>query len=332
MLLLWIPIRQRPGFGTLANAVVIGLATDASLAVLPVAPDRRPSAIIAMLLSVPLNALAGALYIGAGLGPGPRDGLMTGLVARGVGPVMVVRTGLEGSVLLGGWLLGGPVGIGTVVYALGIGPLLQPLMPLFAVDKPSAADDPARRSAGSDVPGMTLTFGVLALQGDVREHLDAVERLGHRGAPGPPRRRAGPRSTALIIPGGESTTMSRLLDVFALREPLAARLADGLPAYGSCAGMIMLATTIVDGRPDQRPLGALDITVRRNAFGRQVDSFEGEVEVAGIDGAGARGVHPRPVGGGGRDRGRGARDGRRPSGRGPPGAGAGHLVPPRDQR
>jgi uncharacterized membrane protein YczE len=139
VLLLWIPIRQRPGFGTLANAVVIGLATDASLAVLPVAPNVTVG-IVAMLLSVPLNALAGALYIGAGLGPGPRDGLMTGLVARGVGPVMVVRTGLEGSVLLGGWLLGGSVGIGTVVYALGIGPLLQPLLPRFAVDRvPRAA-------------------------------------------------------------------------------------------------------------------------------------------------------------------------------------------------
>jgi uncharacterized membrane protein YczE len=141
VLLLWIPLRQRPGFGTLANAVVIGLATDASLAVLPAAPNVTVG-IIAMLASVPLNALAGALYIGAGLGPGPRDGLMTGLVARGVGRVMVVRTGLEGSVLLGGWLLGGPVGIGTVVYALGIGPLLQPLMPRFAVDKPRPAAVP----------------------------------------------------------------------------------------------------------------------------------------------------------------------------------------------
>lgn len=137
VLLLWIPIRQRPGFGTLANAVVIGLVTDASLAVLPVAPNMTVG-IIAMVLSVPLNALAGALYIGAGLGPGPRDGLMTGLVARGVGPVFVVRTGLEGSVLLAGWLLGGPVGIGTVAYALGIGPLLQPLLPRFAVDRPGA--------------------------------------------------------------------------------------------------------------------------------------------------------------------------------------------------
>ncbi len=152
VLLLWIPIRQRPGIGTLANAVIIGLATDASLAVLPAAPNATVG-VIAMLLSVPLNALAGALYIGAGLGPGPRDGLMTGLVARGVGPVMVVRTGIEGSVLLAGWLLGGTVGVGTVVYALGIGPLLQPLMPLFAVDRaPRRAGRRARTAEGVTSP------------------------------------------------------------------------------------------------------------------------------------------------------------------------------------
>ncbi len=157
VLLLWIPIRQRPGFGTLANAIVIGLVTDASLAVLPAAPNTTVG-IIAMLVSVPLNALAGALYIGAGLGPGPRDGLMTGLVARGVGPVFAVRTAIEGSALLGGWLLGGPVGIGTVAYAVGIGPLLQPLLPRFAVDRPVAAisdltddlaDDPTSAPTGA---------------------------------------------------------------------------------------------------------------------------------------------------------------------------------------
>ncbi|MEO5833598.1 MAG: pyridoxal 5'-phosphate synthase glutaminase subunit PdxT [Nakamurella sp.] len=126
-------------------------------------------------------------------------------------------------------------------------------------------------------------MGVLALQGDVREHVHAVERLGHHGVTV---RRASELDAidGLIIPGGESTTISRLLDVFALRDPLVERLHAGLPAYGSCAGMIMLATTILDGRSDQRPLGAIDITVRRNAFGRQVDSFEGEVAVAGIDG------------------------------------------------
>jgi uncharacterized membrane protein YczE len=144
VLLLWIPIRQRPGVGTLANAAVIGLATDASLTILPTAPNLGV-AIAAMLLSVPLNALAGALYIGAGLGPGPRDGLMTGLVARGVGPVMAVRTGIEGMVLLTGWLLGGTVGVGTVVYAICIGPLLHVLLPRFAIRQSQTA------------PGATLT-------------------------------------------------------------------------------------------------------------------------------------------------------------------------------
>ncbi len=142
VLLLWIPIRQRPGFGTVANAIVIGLATDASLAILP-APPNTAIAIAAMLISVPLNALAGALYIGAGLGPGPRDGLMTGLVARGVGPVFVVRTALEGSVLLAGWLLGGAVGVGTVLYALGIGPLLHVLLPRFVVGPVDAGRESA---------------------------------------------------------------------------------------------------------------------------------------------------------------------------------------------
>jgi 5'-phosphate synthase pdxT subunit len=129
-----------------------------------------------------------------------------------------------------------------------------------------------------------LTIGVLALQGDVREHLSAVAELGCRGLPV---RRTSEIAEidALIIPGGESTTMSRLLDVFDLRTALTHRLTAGMPAYGSCAGMIMLATTILDGRPDQRPLGAIDITVRRNAFGRQVDSFEGNIEVDGIAGA-----------------------------------------------
>jgi uncharacterized membrane protein YczE len=145
VLLLWIPIRQKPGFGTLANAVVIGLATDASLAALPAAPNVAWG-ISAMLASVVLNAIAGAMYLGAGLGPGPRDGLMTGLVARGVGPVWAVRTGLEGSVLLIGWLLGGLVGIGTVLYALSIGPLLQLLLPWLVVG-PKAVPAPALQPA-----------------------------------------------------------------------------------------------------------------------------------------------------------------------------------------
>ena len=125
--------------------------------------------------------------------------------------------------------------------------------------------------------------GVLALQGDVQEHLVALAGLG---ATARPVRRPSELDDldGIVIPGGESTTMSRLLDVFELRGPLAARLGGGLPAFGSCAGMIMLATEILDGRPDQAPLGVIDITVRRNAFGRQVDSFETDLAVDGLDG------------------------------------------------
>jgi 5'-phosphate synthase pdxT subunit len=97
----------------------------------------------------------------------------------------------------------------------------------------------------------------------------------------------------IVVPGGESTTICRLLDVFELREPLAARLADGLPAFGSCAGMIVLAGEILDGRADQRALGAIDIVVRRNAFGRQVDSFETDLEIDGVTGGPLRAVFIR---------------------------------------
>ena len=97
----------------------------------------------------------------------------------------------------------------------------------------------------------------------------------------------------IVVPGGESTTICRLLDVFELREPLAERLAAGLPAFGSCAGMIVLATEILDGRADQRPLGAIDIVVRRNAFGRQVDSFETDLEIDEVAGGPLRAVFIR---------------------------------------
>ncbi|MEO7126447.1 MAG: pyridoxal 5'-phosphate synthase glutaminase subunit PdxT [Nakamurella sp.] len=141
---------------------------------------------------------------------------------------------------------------------------------------------PATVSASSS---SSLTVGVLALQGDVREHVRALSNLGVRAIT--VRR---PSEIAMIqgivIPGGESTTICRLLDVFELRDPLAERLSSGLPAYGSCAGMITLATTILDGRSDQVPLGAIDITVRRNAFGRQVDSFETDLDVKGFAAAG----------------------------------------------
>ena len=142
---------------------------------------------------------------------------------------------------------------------------------------------------------MTTTdpvIGVLALQGDVREHLITLAGLGVTARP---IRRPGELDAidGIVLPGGESTTMCRLLDVFELRAPLMKRLGDGLPAFGSCAGMIVLATSILDGRPDQLPLAAIDIVVRRNAFGRQVDSFETDLAVHGIPGEPMRAVFIR---------------------------------------
>ena len=127
------------------------------------------------------------------------------------------------------------------------------------------------------------TIGVLALQGDVPEHVKALEAAGARAVRV---RRAAEleQVDGLVLPGGESTTMSRLLDVFEMREPLLARLRDGMPAYGSCAGMILLADRVLDGTADQRSLGGIDMTVRRNAFGRQVDSFQTTLDVRGVEG------------------------------------------------
>jgi 5'-phosphate synthase pdxT subunit len=134
---------------------------------------------------------------------------------------------------------------------------------------------------------VTARVGVLALQGDTREHLAALAEAGAEAVT--VRRRAELDSVdALVIPGGESTAMSKLLREFELLEPLRARLAAGMPAYGSCAGMILLATEITDaGAPGREalPLGGIDMTVRRNAFGRQVDSFEGDIEFDGLEGA-----------------------------------------------
>ena len=127
---------------------------------------------------------------------------------------------------------------------------------------------------------------MLALQGDTREHLAALREAGAEACT--VRRRSELDTVdALVIPGGESTTMSHLLREFELLEPLRQRLADGMPAYGSCAGMILLATEILDaGAPGREavPLGGIDMTVRRNAFGRQVDSFEGDIAFEGLDG------------------------------------------------
>jgi uncharacterized membrane protein YczE len=137
VLLLWIPLRQRPGMGTLSNVIVIGLVVDAVLALgSPV--HGFPAQVALMISGVLLNGVATGLYIGAGLGPGPRDGLMTGLAARGHS-IRVVRTGIELSVLLTGWLLGGTVGLGTVVYALGIGPIAHVTIPRLAIRAPASA-------------------------------------------------------------------------------------------------------------------------------------------------------------------------------------------------
>lgn len=129
------------------------------------------------------------------------------------------------------------------------------------------------------------TIGVLALQGDVREHLAALRAAG--ADPVSVRRRAELDSVeALVLPGGESTTMSHLLRELGLTEPLRARLAGGMPAYGACAGMILLASQVLDAGVDGRaavPLGGIDMTVRRNAFGRQVDSFEDDLAFTGLD-------------------------------------------------
>jgi pyridoxal 5'-phosphate synthase pdxT subunit len=120
--------------------------------------------------------------------------------------------------------------------------------------------------------------GVLALQGATRPHREVLEALG--AEPVDVRTPADLAALdAIVVPGGESTTISMLLDSGGLREPLTERLADGLPALGTCAGMILLAAEVLDGRPDQRSLGAIDITVRRNAFGRQNESFEADLDV-----------------------------------------------------
>ncbi|MCZ4097518.1 pyridoxal 5'-phosphate synthase glutaminase subunit PdxT [Streptomyces sp. H39-C1] len=136
------------------------------------------------------------------------------------------------------------------------------------------------------------TIGVLALQGDVREHLAALTAAGAQAVPvRRPAELAG--IDGLVIPGGESTTMSKLAVIFGMLEPLRERVAAGMPAYGSCAGMIMLADKILDGRDDQETIGGIDMIVRRNAFGRQNESFEAAVEITGIGGGPVEGVFIR---------------------------------------
>jgi uncharacterized membrane protein YczE len=136
VLVAWIPLRQKPGIGTVSNVFVIAVAVDVSLALLPEAGST--SVAVAMLLAgVGLNGVASGAYIGAGLGPGPRDGLMTGLVRRTGGSIRVVRTSIELGVLAVGAALGGTVGLGTVLYALSIGPLVHVLLPRMTIPQPA---------------------------------------------------------------------------------------------------------------------------------------------------------------------------------------------------
>ena len=135
VLLLWIPLRQRPGIGTLSNVILVGLTMNVVLGHFD-APHAMAARIACLVCGVFLNGVATGAYIGAGFGPGPRDGLMTGLAARGHS-IRVVRTGLEVTVLVTGWLLGGTIGVGTLVYALSIGPLAHVFIPLFSRGRPT---------------------------------------------------------------------------------------------------------------------------------------------------------------------------------------------------
>jgi uncharacterized membrane protein YczE len=163
VLLAWIPLRNRPGIGTVANVIVIGVTVDLALWLMPT-PTSLTVRTALMLAAVVLNAVSTVLYIGAGLGPGPRDGLMTGLVVRTRRSVRLVRTGIEISVLTVGWLLGGTVGVGTVVYAFGIGPLVA----LFVRLTPEqilavsgwARVDSAQRGVEDDRDEQTAGIGV----------------------------------------------------------------------------------------------------------------------------------------------------------------------------
>ena len=141
LMLLWIPLRQRPGIGTISNVVLIGLAADAALMFLP-QPVSLAVRVGMLIAAIILNGIASGMYIGAGLGPGPRDGLMTGLAARSGWSIRLTRTGIEISVLVLGWLLGGTIGIGTIFYALAIGVIIDVTLPMFQ----TMARDPARAS------------------------------------------------------------------------------------------------------------------------------------------------------------------------------------------
>jgi uncharacterized membrane protein YczE len=153
VLLLWIPLRQWPGVGTVSNVIVVGLAMNVSLDLLPT-PHAMAARIAVMIAGIVLCGLATGMYIGANLGPGPRDGLMTGLARRTGRSIRLTRTVLEVGVLISGWILGGTVGVGTVLFAVSIGPLAQIFLRLFDIDSRSQ-----RRTAHVVAPVGTATIG-----------------------------------------------------------------------------------------------------------------------------------------------------------------------------
>ena len=173
VLALWWPLRQWPGLGTVANTLVIGVATDATLAVLTT-PGGAGWRWVLLLGGIVLNGLAGALYIGSQYGPGPRDGLMTGLVARTGGSVRVVRTSMEVLVVLVGFLLGGTLGIGTVLYAVGVGPLIQ-LFARTGLGGPALARGDAHGADRDDAHGDAATGA----------DAHAVDKVGECGSSSP---------------------------------------------------------------------------------------------------------------------------------------------------
>ncbi len=156
VLVLWWPLRQWPGLGTVSNVVVIGVVSDLALAVLAV-PSSLWVRVVFLVGGIVLNGIAGAMYIGSQFGAGPRDGLMTGLVRRTGRSVRLVRTSIEVTVLAVGWLLGGVVGVGTVLYAVGIGPVVQVFLPLLTVSldpaRTSSAGEPAATDAACCISG-----------------------------------------------------------------------------------------------------------------------------------------------------------------------------------
>jgi uncharacterized membrane protein YczE len=197
VLLMWVPLRQRPGIGTACNVVVIGTVIDIVLAAVP-APHALALRWASLLAGVALNGVATACYIGAGLGPGPRDGLMTGIARRGHS-LRLVRTGIEVSALAAGWLLGGTVGIGTVLYAISIGPLVHLLLPRLTVR-------PASRLAG------TLAEPASPAGGPPSARTRAVP-AGPPAARAPHPARHGPRSSAEGRPDPARSSHSRRASV-----------------------------------------------------------------------------------------------------------------------